>query len=50
MKHEHLANDKDRAELAQGDSLIADGRLLKRRVYGRLRQRAWLASKKDQAT
>jgi hypothetical protein len=40
MKHEHLANGTDFRELAKADKLEAEGRLIRKRVLNRLRQRA----------
>ena len=40
MIHDNLMTDKDKADLERAAELIAEGRKLRTRVYGRLRARA----------
>jgi hypothetical protein len=47
MKYEHLLTIQDRADLAEADRLMVEGRKLRARVFGRLRGRAYRSSKAD---
>ena len=41
MKHEHLFNNTDHAEIAAAGKVMAEGRRIKARVLSRVRMRAW---------
>jgi len=50
MKYADLMNDKDRADLAQSGQLVDDGKALRRRVFARLRARAFRGTKPARET
>jgi len=41
MKYEHLATHQDRIELQAAEALVKDGKVLRQRVFARLRARAF---------
>ena len=49
MVHKHLSNASDLADLAKSDDLLGEGRALRKRVFARLRQRAWRMNKESKA-
>jgi hypothetical protein len=41
MKYDHLMDEKDHADLAEAKRLTEEGRALRKRVFARLRARAF---------
>lgn len=48
MKYADLMDARDRIDLKKADTKIEEGRALKRRVYGRLRARAYRRTRREQ--